>query len=215
MHLALFPLNLVVFPGEYLNLHIFEPKYRQLIIEAHDKGMHFGIPTVKQSSIGQNTNKLSYGTEVKLISLAKTYADGKMDIKTKGLRAFSVDEFIPKLDNRLYPAGDVTFLHNELDGDLVTSNRILELTAKLYRIMKIEKKLPEPVLEFSVFDIAHKIGLSQNQELHLLSFTKESERQEFVLDHLTSLIPIVTEMESMRKKIQMNGHFKNEIPPVI
>ena len=42
--LPLFPLQIVVFPGEDLNLHIFEPRYKELIGECKDKGIHFGIP---------------------------------------------------------------------------------------------------------------------------------------------------------------------------
>ena len=49
--LALFPLQLVVFPGESLNLHIFEPRYRQLIEDAEQQGITFGVPTVIKGAL--------------------------------------------------------------------------------------------------------------------------------------------------------------------
>jgi ATP-dependent Lon protease len=42
--LPLFPLNLVVFPHEKLNLHIFEPRYRQLVRDCLEQNLTFGIP---------------------------------------------------------------------------------------------------------------------------------------------------------------------------
>jgi len=49
--LPLFPLSLVVFPGEYLNLHIFELRYRQLINECDEEGMTFGIPPAFENKL--------------------------------------------------------------------------------------------------------------------------------------------------------------------
>lgn len=209
MKLALFPLSLVVFPGEDLNLHIFEPRYKQLILDAQRDNIKFGIPTYKEE------DNMTHGTEVELLQIVKSYPDGKMDVKTKGLRVFKLLDFNPKKKDKLYPEGDVKFLNNYHDPDLGMSSLILERVKILYEIMKIGKSLPKLNPEFSVYDIAHKIGLNLQQEKELLLMAYESHRQNYVLDHLNALIPVVTEMEAMRKKIQMNGHFKNITPPKV
>ena len=77
--IPIFPLALVVFPGENLNLHIFEPKYKQLINEGHQAKKPFGIPIV----IDNKLNEL--GGLVEITEISKTYDTGEMDIKTKGL----------------------------------------------------------------------------------------------------------------------------------
>ena len=59
--LPLFPLKLVAFPGEELNLHIFEPRYKQLIRECEQNGTTFGIPTFLDNKV------LDFGTEIELI----------------------------------------------------------------------------------------------------------------------------------------------------
>ena len=76
--IPIFPLSIVVYPGEELNLNIFEPRYKQLISECVTAKKPFGIPAVT----GNNMNEL--GTLVEITELTKTYDNGEMDIRTKG-----------------------------------------------------------------------------------------------------------------------------------
>ena len=99
------------------------------------------------------------------------------------------------------------------DGDILMSEKILEMMQKLFQILKIKKNLPNDLSAFSTFQIAHHAGLSIEQEYELLCLPNEFARQKYMVKHLKKLIPIVREMEALRKKVQMNGHFKNVIPP--
>jgi Lon protease-like protein len=51
--IPIFPLALVVFPGEALNLHIFEPRYKELVNECHAGGKPFGIPAVIENKVSE------------------------------------------------------------------------------------------------------------------------------------------------------------------
>ena len=75
--IPIFPLSIVVYPGENLNLHIFEPRYKQLINECHTEGKSFGIPTV----INNKLNDI--GTLVKITEIVNTHETGEMDIQRK------------------------------------------------------------------------------------------------------------------------------------
>ncbi|MFK5121398.1 LON peptidase substrate-binding domain-containing protein, partial [Klebsiella pneumoniae] len=86
--IPIFPLSIVVFPGETLNLHIFEPRYRQLIQECFAEQKPFGIPTVLQKGIAD------LGTLVEITEIVTVHEDGKMDIRTRGLKIFSILELI-------------------------------------------------------------------------------------------------------------------------
>ncbi len=205
--LPLFPLQLVVFPGEDLNLHIFEPRYRQLIGECRDKGVHFGIPAFIKQEV-QNI-----GTEIELVSIEKIYPSGEMDVRTRGLGLFQIEEFYEKMPKKLYAGAKIEKLENTDDGDFLQNEKILELVTKLFQLLNINKEIPTNIQEFRIYDIAHHIGLSVEQEFQLLSILNEKGRQDFVQKHLEKLIPVVEEMERLRQKIQMNGHFKNLIPP--
>lgn len=205
--LALFPLQLVAFPGEPLNLHIFEPRYRQLAKECNETGMHFGIPAFIDGKLQV------YGTEMQLLSIEKTYSDGKLDIKTKGIGVFKIEEFFDKAPDKLYAGGRVQYVEDNANGDIVLSNQIVKNLEELYRIMNIRKEIPDTA-DFKTFDMGHHVGFTVEQEYEMLKLTAELDRQEYMLAHLERLIPTVRQMEDLRKRVQMNGHFKDLIPPM-
>ncbi|RZT00320.1 LON peptidase substrate-binding domain-containing protein [Aquimarina brevivitae] len=202
--LPLFPLQLVVYPKEELALHIFEDRYKQLIFDCNDKGIHFGIPTFLNK-------RLDYGTEVYLDKVVKEYPDGKCDIICKGIRVFQIVDFHHQYPNKGYAGAEVNFFEDDLVTDLDLQEELLNYIAKLYVELAIEKPpiFKRPVLSYQV---AHKIGLSFEQEYHLLKIRNEKERLAYLIGHLKGTIPVVKEMNRAKKVIQMNGHFKNLDP---
>ncbi|NRB51695.1 MAG: LON peptidase substrate-binding domain-containing protein [Saprospiraceae bacterium] len=207
--LPLFPLQIVVFPGEDLNLHIFEPRYKQLISDCEEEGITFGIPSYIDKKL------MKVGTEVKLTSIEKRYDNGELDIRTKGQRLFTVEDFQAVAPNKLYAGGEIEWLEVEEDEQFLDNEKILDLTRELFQLLNIQKKLPENIEDFSTFDVAHHIGLSLEQEYQLLCLLSAQKRQEFLIEHLERLLPVVKEMENLKKKAQLNGHFKHLKPPHI
>ncbi len=206
--IPLFPLSLVAYPGKPLNLHIFEPRYRQLINDCETEYMRFGIPTF------QDGKALTFGTLMKLTEISKVYPDGKMDVKTLGIQPFEVVEYYSILKDKLYPGGEVLFMeHDDLVGRRDLAVEVIELVNELYDLMKVETALVEWDTNFRIFNIADKLGLSQSQELDLLRIQDENERLFLVKKHLQELLPVVRNTEKMRQRVQANGHFKNVIPP--
>jgi Lon protease-like protein len=94
--IPIFPLNIVVYPGEQLNLHIFEERYKQLINESFKTQKPFGIPSVF------NNNVSEIGTLAKVTEIVQVYDDGKMEIRTEGISVFRVLEIIKKVPDKLY-----------------------------------------------------------------------------------------------------------------
>lgn len=62
------------------------------------------------------------------------------------------------------------------------------------------------------FEVAHKIGLSVEQEYELLTISGETKRQEYLLNHLGRVIPVVSDMEKTKERIRVNGYFKSLDP---
>ena len=207
--LPLFPLKLVVFPKEQLNLHIFEPRYKQLIRECEENKITFGIPSFIEDEV------TDFGTEIELIKVEKKYANGEMDIRTKGIGIFKIKEYYSTTPSKLYAGADIERVENSFEGDYMMNVRILQHMAELFKILNINKDLPDNNEQFTTYDIAHHVGFSLEQEYQFLCIPSEAARQEFITSHLEGLIPVVKEMERLRKKAQMNGHFKNVIPPEI
>ncbi|MCB0662707.1 MAG: LON peptidase substrate-binding domain-containing protein [Saprospiraceae bacterium] len=206
----LFPLQIVAFPGEKVNLHIFEPRYKQLIGEVDEKKGSFGMPSFIKNKVSD------IGTELELVSIVKTYPNGELDIKTVGKRRFIIREFFSQAPGKLFPAGNVEFLEDEINDptpDVKIS--LFKRVQRLYDIMNIKRQLPEDPQDILSFEIGHHVGLNAEQEYQLLKQRSEMDRQMYLIAHLDKLMPVVEEMEELRKKAQMNGHFKNIIPPKI
>lgn len=204
--LPLFPLSLVVYPNEDLNLHIFEPRYKQLIKDCVDQQSNFGIPSFIDNKI------TDFGTEVEVISIEKTYDDGKLDIKTKGIQVFKTLSFEKQTPGKLYAGGTVEVVTNEEIASEEVTLELINKLKKLYEILKINVSISIQNFKMFSYQLAHKIGLSLDQQYDLLQITSERERQLFLLEHLKKSIPLMEEMERTKEIIRMNGHFKNLDP---
>ena len=205
--LAMFPLKLGVYPGEYVNLHIFEPRYKQLINECKETGMTFGIPTFVDGKLKD------FATEVRLIAINQVYPKGEMDIHTEGLEIVKVDKFYRQAPDRLYGGADIERLENSFQPDFLLSTQLIELLEEMFDLLQVDKEVNPDAQEFVSYDYAHSVGLSIQQEYELLTLLTESARQEYLLSHLEGVLPKLREMEELRRKVQMNGHFKNVLPP--
>ncbi len=208
-NLALFPLSLVAYPGQKLNLHIFEPRYRQLIQDCKTDGMHFGIPAFSKEE------GMTVGTEMRLEKIDRVYPDGKMDVITRGLRVFRLIGYDKEMEGKMYPGGQVEYLPIHMDTDILMVQKLVEQLTELFELMHIKYTFPEDISTIQSFAVAHKAGLSFEQEIDLLKIPSETERLLYLIRHLEMFLPNVRKMEALRKKIQMNGHFRNVIPPKV
>jgi hypothetical protein len=199
-YLPLFPLNMVAFPGENVNLHIFEERYKDLINDCLEQKINFGIPAYINK-------RIEFGTEAKVDKIVKKYDDGRMDISTTALRVFKVMSFVNPVGGKTYAGGDVFFLENFEDGDYAARQELIQLITELYEVMNIVERV-EVDEDITTFDIGHRIGLSQEKEYELIQIEKESDRQAYVIEHLKRTIPVLRETERTKEKIRMNGHFK-------
>ena len=82
--LPLFPLDVVLFPGAFLPLHIFEPRYREMTAECLAKDQPFGVVRAKEEGIA------GIGCTAKIVTVAKQYPDGRSDIVTQGEQCFEI-----------------------------------------------------------------------------------------------------------------------------
>lgn len=200
--IPIFPLSLVVFPEEELNLHIFEPKYKQLINDCHNQNKGFGIPVV----INDEMHEL--GTLMHIKKIVKTYDTGEMDIITKGQKVFRILEPIPQIPDKLYKGAIVNYPVNTDNGRERLMKKVIDSLKILHQILHIQKDFKKPEHELQSYDIAHHAGLSLQQEYELLGLLDELHRQEYLKRHLKKTIPIISEAEKLKEKIKMNGHFR-------
>ena len=201
--IPIFPLNIVVYPGEKLNLHIFEPGYKQLIKECHETKKPFGIPTVI------NNIMQDLGTMAEIIEISKVYENGEMDIKTKGVRVFRILELIKEIPDKLYSGAIVSYPVNKEKGKEELMRKVMTGIRELHKILKVDKDFQKEDELLTSFEVAHHIGLSIEEEYEILALQEEQQRQEFLRRHLLKALPLMSGMEKLKEKIKLNGHFKN------
>lgn len=201
--IPIFPLGIVVYPGEKLNLHIFELRYKQLISECFAEKKPFGIPTVIENRMQD------YGSVVNITEITTLHDNGEMDIKTEGTQVFRVLEVIKEIPEKLYSGAIVNYPANNEHGSAEVLRRVLNSIRELHKLLKVKKEFPKIDAELKSYDLAHHVGLSLEQEYELLGLLQERQRMEYLKRHLTKVIPLVAEMERLKKKVKQNGHFKN------
>ncbi|WP_027001718.1 LON peptidase substrate-binding domain-containing protein [Hugenholtzia roseola] len=204
--LPLFPLNLVLFPTDTLNLNIFEPRYLQLVEDCLKNKTNFGIPAFIDTSIRE------LGAEVRITEISKRYDDGRLDIKTKVMSVFRLLSFKnPVSQEKLYAGGEIERIVFEDDASFSQKENFLAAVSALYRILQLDHDFSEKETLLS-FHLGHKLGLSVLEEYELVGLKRESERLAFLMRHLERITPIVSEVERSKERIRLNGHFQNFNP---
>ncbi len=204
MKMPLFPLQSIFFPGETVPLHIFETRYKDLINDCRAEAITFGIPVFIN-------NQMKFGTEVQLVEVVTTYEGGEMDVVCVARQVFKLLTFEPQMQGKLYAGGLVDLLEYDFKASDALKQLVIDHLKELYRIMEV----PYGVIEmdtFTSFTLAHKMGLSFEQEYALLQIPSERERLIFIKEHLDTTIQVLQQVNRTRKTIELNGHFKNFDP---
>ncbi len=201
--IPIFPLGIVVYPGEDLNLHIFEPRYKQLINDCHSGKKGFGVPAVIDKKVQD------FGTLIMITEISKVYDNGEMDIKTKGDKVFRILELIKEVPDKLYSGAIVNYPVNLQRSDPKLMKKLLKSIRELHDLLKVSKDFKVEDSELRSYDVAHHLGLSLEEEYELLGLLDEKQRLEYLKRHLAKAIPMASGMEQLKEKIKLNGHFKN------
>ncbi len=197
--LPLFPLQLVVFPGERLKLHIFEPRYRQLIADCEADADPFGIPAYIDGKVAE------YGTAVTLERIITRYEDGELDIESCGLYPFRIIEYTRTMPNKLYAGAKVEFLDVAVDPRTPVPDELIALYRRFHEIIETEDArdcFDETNLSYL---LAHEIGMPLEDKVKLLAIPEEPRRIKRILKHLRRAVPLLEAAAQSRKRVMGNG----------
>jgi Lon protease-like protein len=174
-----------------------------LISECYSQKKQFGIPTVIENRLQD------YGSLVEITEMTEIHENGEMDIRTKGLRVFRILEVIKEVPDKLYSGAIVNYPETNEGGNRELMKKVMNSIKELHRLLKIDKDFNKDEEEVKAYDVAHHVGFSLEEEYEMLHLFQERQRQEYLKRHLTKVIPLVAEMEQLKEKIKLNGHFKN------
>jgi Lon protease-like protein len=126
--LPLFPLNVVLFPHMPLPLHIFEPRYRQMIADCLEEGHSFGVVAIREGRETGPANPFDVGTLAKIVRIDRL-DDGRMNLLVMGASRFAI---LRTADDRPYLRGQIRIIPEGGD-DLDATARLTETTAITFR----------------------------------------------------------------------------------
>ena len=196
--LPLFPLELVLLPGTALPLHIFEPRYKELIGECLDKHRPFGIVRAQPKEIA------SIGCTAEVVEVVKRYDDGRLDILTEGRDRFEVVEVNR---DRAFLQAEVLYLADEQDAPAPDRiERMKELHRQLVSLSGEPKDIPEPSPLGLSFQLAGSLPLDLDFKQALLGLHSEDKRVEAMIQCYETLIPSLTRALLAQKRAGGNGH---------
>lgn len=198
--MPLFPLDLVLLPGELLPLHIFEPRYKEMIRECMESKAEFGVVRAQKKVLNQ------VGCTAEIVQLIKSYEDGRLDILTTGRRRFALREL--NREKSFYRA-QVTFL-DDLHGSAVplsTQERAWTLHRELLLLTGEESELSANREDdnFS-YRMAAELPPDLEFKQSLLEMRSEEERMNALVEYYEAMIPRLKTSISVRKRAGGNGH---------
>ena len=197
--LPLFPLDLVLLPGTPLPLHIFEPRYTEMISECLDRSQHFGVIR------GEDQELAEIGCTAEILTVTQKYPDGRMDIVTEGRARFEV---VRLNHERSFLQAEVFYLQDELE---LASNEEKAQATKLHgEIMTLAGAEPERSSEIAEgqlsFHLAGSLPLDLDFKQTLLGMKSEGERLRAIISFFETILPNMRRTMHVRRKAGGNGH---------
>ena len=183
--LPIFPLELVLLPGVPLPLHIFEPRYKEMIAECLEQKKPFGV--VRASSDGV----ADIGCTAEIMSVTKKYDDGRLDILTRGVDRFEV---IQVNEDRSFLQAEISVMQDEDEDEpdkpaaqMVT--QAVRLHAEIAKLAGEEPSGPDEHAGNLSFLLAGSLPLDLDFKQNLLSTLSEAKRLEAVIGYLEAILP--------------------------
>jgi uncharacterized protein len=189
--IPMFPLTLLPLPGELVPLHIFEPRYKQLLHEAETSDVKFGI------YFNHTDNKQKLGSLMRLESVLKRYDGGELDIIVKCVDIITLEKLYRTYKDKLYPGGDVQFWAARQDH--IPSHELYELFLQYQTLRRITSHYPT----FNMFQIAIELGLDLQERYKFLTLS-ESLRENFLLTRIKFQIRVMEEEKRAKDVFHLN-----------
>jgi Lon protease-like protein len=180
--LPLFPLEIVLFPGAPLPLHIFEPRYKEMIGECLAQGQPFGMVRAKESSLA------AIGCAASIVNVIKKYDDGRLDIAAEGTRRF---EIIQVNQERSFLQAEVTYFEDEPSTvGKSAADALVQLHEQLFAVLGQTVEIERDAESLS-FHLAHELPVDLDFKQALLEMKSEADRIETLTEYYRITIPKV------------------------
>jgi Lon protease-like protein len=196
--LPLFPLDVVLLPGTPLPLHIFEPRYKEMIGECLAKSAPFGVVRALEEGMAD------VGCTAEIVSVTKEYSDGRMDLVAEGRKRFEVLELQRE---RAFLQAEVLLVPDEPGAAAEEDKaRAIQAHLEILSLAGAVQDLSAADQSALSFYLAGSLPLDLDFKQKLLAVRTESERIQAVALYLESILPNLRRAARAREKAGGNGH---------
>ena len=197
--LPLFPLDLVLLPGVPVPLHIFEPRYKEMITECLEQKKTFGIVRTKEKGF------MNIGCTADIINILKKYPDGRMNILAEGQKRFEV---LQVNQQRAFLQAEVFYLDDEEDRP---STGDLDKAVRLHgEIMQLAGAHAEDVEKSETRQLAYRLAGSlpfdPDFQQALLEMNSEAQRIKAIISFFERILPVLHRNAHAKQRAGGNGH---------
>jgi Lon protease-like protein len=199
LRFPLFPLGLVLLPGELVPLHIFEERYKQMIGECLDSGREFGILWLADDELKE------VGCAARITRVLERFDDGRLNILVEGTTPFRMERRIGDL---AYPAGDVVLLDDEPDTDDDALERARNTYADLVEEVTDARPEPETLSGLGAYGMAATVDINPAAKQALLELRSEPARLEQIEGLFAEALRRIKTAAKVAEQASGNGHLK-------
>ncbi|WP_420457485.1 LON peptidase substrate-binding domain-containing protein [Rubrivirga sp.] len=197
--LPLFPLGIVLLPGEPVPLHIFEPRYKEMVRVCIDGDRPFGIVYASEERVAD------VGCSARIERVAARYDDGRLDIVAVGEQRFRVDEIHRDL---VYLSAQVEPVEDGASDDDPGARE--SAIARHLKLLEMAGEPPQPGRYDQSLPVSYVIGRNAGLDLadkqRLLEMDREADRIRFLADHLGALLVRLEKAREFRDRARGDGH---------
>jgi Lon protease-like protein len=196
--IPLFPLDVVLLPSTPLPLHIFEPRYKEMIAECLAQNRSFGVVRALEQGLAE------VGCTAEIVTVVKEYPDGRLDLVAEGRNRF---EIVAVNQERTFLQGEVLMITDEPGAPpLEDAARAAQLHSELLAIAGAKQDLSAADPSLLSFYLAGSLPLDLDFKQKLLSLRSEADRLSILITYLETLIPNLHRAARARVKAGGNGH---------
>lgn len=189
--IPMFPLTLLPLPGELVPLHIFEPRYQELLADAETSDISFGI------YLNHECNAEKLGGLMKLESVIKRYSGGESDIVVRCIDIFSMDKLYSTYKAKHYPGGDIR--NWKIDTQAMPGVELYELFLAFQEKRRINKHFTA----FTLYQVATELNLDLFDRYKLITLSS-AKREAFLISQLKFQLHVIRQEENSKDVYHLN-----------
>jgi Lon protease-like protein len=194
----IFPLDVVLFPGSPLPLHIFESRYKEMISECLLKKIDFGVVRAEKEGVAQ------IGCTAEILAVTKTYDDGRMDIVARGQKRF---ELLEVNQDRPFLQAEILFVPDDAENPQPDQiEQAVKLHAEILALAGARQDLPETDEAPLSYHLAGSLPLDLDFKQSLLNMRSEAQRMQALAAYFETLLPNLRRAVVVRQRAGGNGH---------